>query len=168
MQEIITFLAEYADAERSGDAARLGQALTDDFVGVGPLGLMLPKPAWLARHESGDLRYETFELDELHVRLHGDAALVTARHVLLCIAQDPATRLRDVAERVGITERAIQTIVADLASAGYLTRRRVGRRNHYQLNPQLPLRHPLEQHAEIGELLGVLSRGQPATAGPSG
>jgi ketosteroid isomerase-like protein len=80
MQEITTFLEQYGDAERSGDTARLGRALTDDFLGVGPLGFMLPKPSWLARHESGDLRYETFELDQIDTRLHGDVALVTARH----------------------------------------------------------------------------------------
>jgi DNA-binding MarR family transcriptional regulator len=92
--------------------------------------------------------------------------LTNHAHVLLCIAQDPAIRLRDVAEKVGITERATQTIVADLAAAGYLTRRRVGRRNHYQINPEQPLRHPREQHAQIGELLSVLSRGQPAPGAP--
>lgn len=80
MHEMTTFLDEWTDAERAGDTAVLGRVLTDDFVGVGPLGFMLPKPAWLARHESGDLRYEAFDLDELNTRVHGDAALVTARH----------------------------------------------------------------------------------------
>jgi ketosteroid isomerase-like protein len=80
MNEITTFLDQWTDAERAGDTAVLGRVLTDDFVGVGPLGFMLPKPAWLARREGGDLRYEAFGLEELDTRVHGDVALVTARH----------------------------------------------------------------------------------------
>ena len=77
-------------------------------------------------------------------------------HVLLCIARDPETRLRDIADAVGITERAAQRIVSDLVSAGYLTRQRVGRRNRYQVHLDLPLRHPLEADAPVGVLLGAL------------
>lgn len=84
--------------------------------------------------------------------------LTNHAHVLLCIAEDPDVRLRDVATRVGITERAAQRIVAELESEGYLSHERVGRRNHYEVNPTLPLRHPLEDHLEIGALLRVLSR----------
>src|SRR6266851_1883956 len=80
MADISTLLKEWTDAERAGDTAVLDSVLTDDFVGVGPLGFMLPKAAWLARHKAGDLRYETFQLDEVDARPHGDAALVTARH----------------------------------------------------------------------------------------
>lgn len=83
--------------------------------------------------------------------------LTNHAHVLLCIARDPGTRLRDVAERVGITERAAQRIVADLAAAGYLTATREGRRNRYELNPSLPLRHPLERGHQIGDILAVLT-----------
>ncbi len=81
MDDITTFLKEWTDAERAGDTAVLESALTDDFVGVGPLGFTLPKAAWLARHRAGDLRYDTFALDEIDARPHGDAALVTARHL---------------------------------------------------------------------------------------
>lgn len=77
-------------------------------------------------------------------------------HVLLAIAHDPGIRLRDIAQRVGVTERAAQRIVADLVSEGYLSRSRVGRRNHYEVHPDLPLRHPLERHHDVGELLRVL------------
>jgi ketosteroid isomerase-like protein len=77
---IDTFLATWAEAERTGDTATLGQLLTDDFQGVGPLGFILPKPMWLARHEPGSgLSYETFELDEVQTRVHDGTALVTAR-----------------------------------------------------------------------------------------
>lgn len=84
--------------------------------------------------------------------------LTNHSHVLLCIAEDPDVRLRDVAVRVGITERAAQRIVAELEADGYLSHERVGRRNHYQVNATLPLRHPLEDHLEIGALLRVLSK----------
>ncbi len=92
--------------------------------------------------------------------------LTNHTHVLLCIAEDSGVRLRDVAARVGITERAAQSIVADLVAAGYLTRERVGRRNQYQLDPDRPLRHPLEAHHTVGELLDLL-RARPST-GPQG
>ena len=77
-------------------------------------------------------------------------------HVLLCIAADPDTRLRDVAERVGITERSTQRIVADLIEEGYLKHVKVGRRNRYQIRLDLPLRHPIERENEVGVLLKLL------------
>ena len=82
--------------------------------------------------------------------------LTNHAHVLLCIANDHGTRLRDVAGRVGITERAAQRIVADLVETGYLSRTRVGRRNHYEVHTNLPFRHPIEQKNDIGSLLGLL------------
>ncbi|MFM8884113.1 MAG: helix-turn-helix transcriptional regulator [Solirubrobacterales bacterium] len=87
--------------------------------------------------------------------------LTNHAHVLICIAQDPNARLRDVADRVGITERAAQRIVADLVDAGYLERSREGRRNSYRLNPDLPLRHPIEREHSIGEVIELLA-GTPA------
>lgn len=78
-------------------------------------------------------------------------------HVLLCICSDPGIRGRDIAAQVGITERATQTIIADLVDSGYIRRTRVGRRNHYIINPEQPFRHPLEQAHRIGELLQLLS-----------
>ena len=77
-------------------------------------------------------------------------------HVLLLISQDPDIRVRQLAGRVGITERAAHRIVADLVGAGYLSRTRVGRRNRYMVHPELPLRHPIERTHNIGELLDVL------------
>jgi predicted transcriptional regulator len=82
--------------------------------------------------------------------------LTNHSHTLLCIAENPDVLLREVAAKVGITERAAQRIVSELEGAGYLSHQRVGRRNHYQVNPDLPLRHPLEDHLEIGALLRVL------------
>jgi len=76
--------------------------------------------------------------------------------VLLCIERNPNVRLREVAETVGITERAAHRIVSDLVEAGYVTRKRVGRRNEYELNRSAPMRHPSQLNHEIGELLDLL------------
>jgi DNA-binding IclR family transcriptional regulator len=86
--------------------------------------------------------------------------LTNYAHVLLCIAADPEVRLRDVAAKVGITERATQRIVADLLSAGYLSSEKIGRRSYYRINRALPLRHPIESHNEIGNLLQLLGGDQ--------
>ncbi len=77
-------------------------------------------------------------------------------HVLFCLAADPGMLLRDVAAQVGITERAVQRIVVDLETAGGLTRLRAGRRNRYKVNPRVPLRHPVEAHRNIGDLLALV------------
>lgn len=77
-------------------------------------------------------------------------------HVLVCLAADPEQTLRDVASKVGITERAVQRIVSELEAAGALTRERDGRRNRYRLDATLALRHPLEKHRSIGDLLALV------------
>jgi DNA-binding transcriptional ArsR family regulator len=82
--------------------------------------------------------------------------LTNHAHVLVCLAADATARLRDVAERVGITERAVQHIVADLEAGGLLTRTREGRRNRYALHVDVPLRHPVEAHVAVRELLGLI------------
>jgi hypothetical protein len=74
-----TFLSEWTAAERAGDTEKLSALLTDDFYGVGPLGFILPKPAWLSRHRQG-LTYEAFDLDEIQVQCWDDLILVTARN----------------------------------------------------------------------------------------
>jgi DNA-binding MarR family transcriptional regulator len=73
--------------------------------------------------------------------------------VLLCIAANPNVTLREVGDRVGITERAAQRIVADLVDSGYVERERRGRRNHYRVNPAARLRHPAQEGIEIRALL---------------
>ena len=77
-------------------------------------------------------------------------------HVLVCLAIDGDQRVRDVADRVGLTERAVQNILADLEKAGLIQRERVGRRNRYTLELDVPLRHPLEAEHTVGELLALL------------
>ena len=76
--------------------------------------------------------------------------------VLLCISRDDGVLLRDIAEHVGITERAAQRILADLVEGGYVQRKRVGRRNHYSVDREAKMRHPAQIHQEIGDLLDLL------------
>ena len=90
--------------------------------------------------------------------------LTNHAHVLVCLAEEPDIRGRDIATRVGITERAAQAIVADLVSEGYVTRTREGRRNRYTVKADAPLRHPLEHDHTIGELLVTLGRLKPSRA----
>jgi DNA-binding MarR family transcriptional regulator len=87
----------------------------------------------------------------------GDWTFLTNHaHVLLCIAREPEVRMRDVAQQVGITERAVQRIVSDLEHAGYLHRSREGRRNRYEVQTELPLRHPIERHERVSSLLSLV------------
>lgn len=83
--------------------------------------------------------------------------LTNHSHVLVCLARNPISRLRDVAELVGITERAVQRIVADLEEGGVITRLREGRRNRYEIHEALPLRHSIESSHTVGELLKIVS-----------
>jgi ketosteroid isomerase-like protein len=78
-EHIHAFLSQWTTAELAGDAETLAALLTDDFSGVGPLGFILPRPAWLERHRQG-LVYELFSLEEIQIRLYGDVAVVTARN----------------------------------------------------------------------------------------
>jgi DNA-binding IclR family transcriptional regulator len=76
--------------------------------------------------------------------------------VLLCIQRDPNVRFRDIAQMVGITERAAQRIVADLIESGYVESERIGRRNRYRIDPDIAMRHPAQDGHDIGELLRLL------------
>ena len=79
--------------------------------------------------------------------------------VILSVAEAPDARVRDIAERVGITERAVQRILAELEEAGYLERDKNGRRNSYEVNANMPLRHPIKSHRTIRELLNLVRAG---------
>jgi len=82
--------------------------------------------------------------------------LTNHAHVLLCISQDPAIRVREIADAVGITERSAHTVLSELVEEGYVLRERHGRRNRYTVRSELPLRHPLVREREVGELLAIL------------
>jgi MarR family len=90
------------------------------------------------------------------------AFLTNHARVLICIAHDPGVRLRDIGERVGITERAAHRIVVELADAGYITRVRNGRRNRYTINTDLPLPDAIARERSLGELLAILTPTQPS------
>jgi DNA-binding Lrp family transcriptional regulator len=76
--------------------------------------------------------------------------------VLLCITEDPNARLRDLADRVEISERAVKRIVSDLEHTGYISRKRFGRRNRYEVHLEQPIRSPVSRGLEIGALLAIL------------
>jgi ketosteroid isomerase-like protein len=79
VNDLAVFLTTWADAERAGDAATTERLLTDDFIGIGPVGFQLPKAAWLQRQIGGDLHYDELSLDEVTTRQYGDCAVTTAR-----------------------------------------------------------------------------------------
>jgi DNA-binding MarR family transcriptional regulator len=98
-----------------------------------------------------------------HAQDQGGWTLLTAHgRALVAIAQDPDARMRDLAEVVGVTERTVQAIVANLETAGYVTHTRVGRRNRYTVHLDRPFRHPAQDGHQIGPFLDLLS---PPTTG---
>ncbi len=111
-----------------------------------------------------------------NVSLHSDMKnstpswtfLTNHAQVLVCIAQDPGVRLREIGERVGITERAAHRIVAELADADYITRERNGRRNRYTINADFPLPDPIARERNVGQLLAILTGRPPEAVGPVG
>ena len=86
--------------------------------------------------------------------------LTNHAHVLLSIAKNPDCRLRDIADVVGITERAVHRIVTDLTEAGYVDAQRDGRRNVYATHPEKYLRHPMEAHRKVADLIRLIEQGK--------
>jgi predicted transcriptional regulator len=84
--------------------------------------------------------------------------LTNHAHVLLCIAKNPDCRLRDIADVVGITERAVHRIVSDLTEDGYVDVLRDGRCNVYATHPEKKLRHPIEAHCHVADLIRLIER----------
>lgn len=83
--------------------------------------------------------------------------LTNHAHVLIVLYSHPNLALREVAVQVGITERAVQRIVMELEEGGFVTRQKIGRKNHYQVSKNKPLRHRLEAHRKIGDLLNLIA-----------
>lgn len=82
--------------------------------------------------------------------------LTNHAHVLMCLVQQPELLMREIAQKVGITERAVQRIIADLRNEGYITMQREGRRNVYQINPEARLKHPIESHRRLADLIKLI------------
>jgi predicted transcriptional regulator len=82
--------------------------------------------------------------------------LTNHAHVLLCLSRGEALTARELGLRIGITERAVQVILSDLTESGYLKKKKEGRRNLYTVNPKGRLRHPLESHHTVGQLIDAL------------
>ena len=82
--------------------------------------------------------------------------LTNHTHVIVCLVREPELRIRDLAAKIGITERAVQRILAELEASGAITRHRVGRRNRYTVHLDYRLRHPLESNCDLAHLLNVL------------
>jgi hypothetical protein len=91
-----------------------------------------------------------------HEQTHKWAFLTNHAQVLVCIADEPGLRLRDVSERVGITERAAHRIVGELSDDGYITRERTGRRNTYMIHADAPLPDAIARNQRVGDLLDIL------------
>ena len=97
----------------------------------------------------------------------GSWTLLTGHgHVLVEIARDPDARIRDIAAVAGLTERAVQAIVADLEAAGYLTRTRIGRRTTYTVDPDKLFRHPAQEGHRVGPFLALLAAATTDTTSP--
>src|SRR6266513_4521553 len=94
--------------------------------------------------------------------------LTNHARVLLWVARDPGMRLRDIAAAVGITERSAFGIMTDLTEAGYVVKRKDGRRNRYQIQAHLPLPEPATREPAVGEVLAVLLGNTDGLAGPTG
>lgn len=88
---------------------------------------------------------------------HNWTFLSNYAHVLVCLAENPHARLRDVADRIGITERTVFRLIGELEEANIIERLKEGRRNHYVINKKAPLRHEIEMHCTVGELLAAVA-----------
>lgn len=89
--------------------------------------------------------------------------LTNHAHVLLILSVDPDMTVRELARRIGITERAVIRIIGELDREGFLERRREGRRNHYTIHPDRPLRHRVESHCSVGDLIAMYAADLPKT-----
>lgn len=98
--------------------------------------------------------------DAAAAAVRGWTFLSNHAHVLILLAAEPDLVLREVAGRVGITERAVQNILSDLEREGLVERTREGRRNRYELRLDSPLRHPLEAHRSVRELVDLVNSGR--------
>ena len=102
IEELNRLVEDWATAELQGDTAFLKSTLADDFVGVGPRGFTLTKEQWLARYEAGNLKYESFALDEVEIRPYRDAAVAVCRQTAEGVYEDENGRY-DIHEEFRVT-----------------------------------------------------------------
>lgn len=95
-------------------------------------------------------------MSKVNCDTHSWTFLTNHSHVLICLAGDSNMRMRDIAEKVGITERAVQKIIADLVESGYLTIKKDGRCNTYTICSEKNLRHPIEKKQTIADLVNLV------------
>jgi hypothetical protein len=140
------------EASGTGDAGGIG-----DAAGVGVAGGIVVCSVAIPTRYQQFMKYLSAMAEQSSDQgnSHWDF-LTNHAHVLVCVARDPGIRLRDIATAVGITERAAHRILSELVDEGYVVRERRGRRNHYQVKTTLPLRHPLAEEREVGDLLEAL------------
>lgn len=112
-------------------------------------------------------RMKIFRIENEEVPSDAWTFLTNHGHVILCLAENPSLRVRDIADKVGITERAVQRILADLADEGYLQKVREGRRNSYKIVFGKKLRHPVENHRKIDDLIDMVFGSDALEAPPS-
>ena len=103
------------------------------------------------------IHMEKIESSPQPVEISGWSFLTNHTHILVCLNRDPSTTVRNLALNVGITERSVQRILADLEESGVVIRTKDGRRNTYEVNQQFQLRHPLESHHSLADLLKALT-----------
>ncbi len=94
--------------------------------------------------------------DSVKLPASGWTFLSNHTHVLICIIRNPSLRVRDLAALVGITDRAVQSIISDLEEGGYVSHERYGRCNRYKVRAALPMRHPIERHCLISSVLAPI------------
>lgn len=110
----------------------------------------------LPNSERNSLPHASDNSNQANHKKGGWTFLTNHSHVIILLANRPDMVIREVAAQIGITERAVQRIIVDLEEDGFLIREKVGRQNHYRVVRNLPLRHPIEEHRNIGDLLDLI------------
>jgi hypothetical protein len=131
---------------------------TNENAVISPAMVATKKPGIAAAPRKRAAKHRASQpADNVASGARGWTFLTNHAHVLLCLAQGESLTARELGMRIGITERSVQAILADLIDDGYLKKSKVGRRNSYTVNPRGRLRHPLEASHTVGELIDALT-----------
>lgn len=115
-----------------------------------------PRSKTIVKKATKSVREVTTSSEPESMESHRWTFLTNHAHVLILLSQEPNLVLREVAQRIGITERAVQRLIADMEEDGILEREKVGRKNQYRIRSKKPLRHPIEAHRTIGDLIALI------------